>query len=289
MSLYMALVPLILLMGTLVYYPALKTFWQSFHDFDVLLPDDRSFSGLQNYLEALTKTNFFQTLLRSLIIVVIALPLELLIGLSAALLLHSDFRGRNLVRTLALIPWFLPPIVVGFMWSWILNGQYGARNGLLYQMHLISDYHFWLQSPNAQLIWVAVVHVWTRYPFALIVLLAGLQGVPHEVYEAAKVDGAKDWRLLVHIVLPLLRPSLAIVLVVEFISAFQIFDIIWSLTAGSTGGAINPYTKTLMILNYEVVFKNLNLGVGSALSYIILALSLVIGLNMVKQMNRGGE
>jgi ABC-type sugar transport system permease subunit len=115
-------------------------------------------------------------------------------------------------------------------------------------------------------VWVAVVQTWTRFAFPMIVLLAGLQGVPPDLYDAAKVDGAGMWRRLRSVTLPMLRPSIAIVLVVEAIATFQIFDVIWTLTAGgSAGGAINPFTKTLMLFNYELVFRDLRVGLGAAL------------------------
>ena len=274
-------------MAGLVYYPALVTAWQSFRELDLLIPNLTGFAGLSNYLTVLQSGEFWQSVRRSFVIVALVLPLELTIGLAAALLLNEKFAGRSIVRTLAILPWFLPPIVIGFMWGWILNGQYGALNGLLYQLGVIDEYQFWLRNPSAQLFWVAIAHTWTRYPFPLIVLLAGLQGIPDEVHDAATVDGVNTWQRFRWITFPLLRPSFAIAVVVEFIFAFQIFDIIWSLTAGgAAGAAINPYTKTLMIYNYEVVFKQLNLGVGSALSYVILAITLVVGLSFLNLINR---
>ena len=121
-----------------------------------------------------------------------------------------------------LIPWLVPPVVNGFLWGWLLNGEYGAFNGLLYELGLINDYVFWLRDPSTQVVWVAVVQTWTRFAFPMIVLLAGLQGIPDELYDAAKVDGANVLARLRHITLPSLRPSIAIVLVIEFIAAFQI-------------------------------------------------------------------
>jgi multiple sugar transport system permease protein len=185
----------------------------------------------------------------------------------------------------------VPPVVNGFLWGWLLNGEYGAFNGFLYQFGLISEYQSWLRDPQAQLFWVAVVQTWTRFAFPTIVLLAGLQGIPLELYDAAKVDGAGGWANLRHITFPLLLPSFAIALVIEFIASFQIFDVIWTLTAGgSAGGAINPFTKTLMIYNYELVFRDLRIGLGAALSYLILLMSLGFGLFFISRLyNQGVE
>ena len=280
---YLILLPLLVVLGVLIYYPALSTLWQSFRELNLRMPTVRGWAGLHNYWVVLSSGDFWAAVRRSFIVVAIVLPIELIIGLAGALLLSEEFPGRGIVRTLAILPWFLPPIVIGFMWGWILNGQYGALNGLLYQLGIIHQYHDWLFRPAAQIIWVSIAQAWTRYPFPLIILLAGLQGIPDEVQDAATVDGVSGWQRFRYITFPLLRPSFAISVVVEFIFSFQVFDVIWSLTGGGSAGAvINPYTKTLMIYNYQVVFNNLNLGVGSALSYLILVLTLVVGLSFLR-------
>ena len=165
------------------------------------------------------------------------------------------------------------------MWGWLLNGEYGALNGFLYQFGLIQEYQYWLREPEHLIFWVTVVQTWTRYAFPTIILLAGLQSIPDDLYDAAKVDGASALSRVRFITIPLLLPSFGIALVVEFIAAFQIFDVIWTLTAGgSVGGSMNPFTKTLMLYNYELVFRDLRVGLGAALSYIILLMSLAVGL-----------
>jgi len=175
------------------------------------------------------------------------------------------------------------------MWSWILNGDYGALNGLLYQLHLVSSYHHWLASPSAQLFWVAVAQVWTRFPFAMVVLLAALQSIPQDVVEAARVDGARPAQVFRSVTFPMLLPAFTVALAVEFIVTFQIFDVIWSLTAGGAAGqVINPFTKAVMILNYEVVFRNLDLGLGSAVAYLILVLSMGVGYIFVRMLYERG-
>ncbi|MFO1540113.1 MAG: carbohydrate ABC transporter permease [Chloroflexota bacterium] len=226
---------------------------------------------------------------RSLLLVAITLPLELLIAFGAALLLNEHFPGRGAVRTLVLLPWLVPPVVNGFLWGWLLNGEFGALNGLLWQLGIIGDYQYWLAEPSAQMLWVAVVQTWTRFAFPTIILLAGLQGIPWDLYDAAKVDGAGAWRRLWSLTIPMLRPSIAIAIVVEAIAAFKIFDVVWTLTSGaSAGGAINPFTKTLMIWNYELVFRDLRIGLGAALSWLVLGMSLVIGVVFIARIYNQG-
>ncbi len=283
---YLAILPVGLLLAFLVYYPSISTFLLGLTNANPRvqgLDGTPEFVGLHNYFQIVASPEFWASVERTLLIVLMVLPLQLAIGLGAALLLNEDFRGRGLVRTIAIVPWMLPPLVNGFMWSWILNGDYGALNGLLYQIGAISSYHHWLASPAGQLVWVAVAQVWTRFPFAMVLLLAGLQAIPHEITEAARVDGATPWQVFRTVTFPMLLPAFTVALAVEFVVTFQIFDIIWSLTAGGAAGqVINPFTKTVMILNYEVVFRNFDLGLGSAVAYLILLLSMGVGYVFVK-------
>src|SRR5256886_2215467 len=289
---YLALLPVLLLLAVFVYYPSISTGLLSLTNSNPRiqgLEGHPSFIGLRNYWQTLASSEFQGSVWRTLIIVALVLPLELAIGLGAAMILNEQFRGRAVLRTIAIVPWMLPPLVNGFTWSWILNGDYGALNGLLYQLHLVTGYHHWLASPSAQLFWVAVAQVWTRFPFAMVVLLAALQSIPQDVVEAARVDGARPAQIFRSVTFPMLLPAFTVALAVEFIVTFQIFDVIWSLTAGGAAGqVINPFTKAVMILNYEVVFRNLDLGLGSALAYLILLLSMGGGYVVVRMLYERG-
>jgi len=283
------LIPIMLLVALLIYYPAVNTFGTSLTSRNLRINRPSTFIQFDNYSKLLGDAQFWEVTVRSFAVVGLTLPLEMLLAFGVALLLNERFAGRALVRTLVLVPWMVPPVVNGFLWGWLLNGEYGAFNGLLYQFGLIHEYRSWLQNPDTQIFWVAVVQTWTRFAFPSIVLLAGLQGIPDDLYEAAKVDGANGWQRLSRITFPMLLPSFAIALIVEFIAAFQIFDVIWTLTAGgSAGGAINPFTKTLMLYNYELVFRDLRIGLGAALSYLILIMSLVVGFIFVRRLYNQG-
>ena len=279
------LLPLIIVVGILIYFPAIDSLITSFTNENLRIRRLPKFIGLKNYSKLIENSEFWIVTARSLLVVSLTLPLELLISLGLALLLTEVFPGRAMVRTLILLPWMLPPIVNGFRWGWLLNGEYGALNGLLYQMGIIDEYVTWLRNPDTQVIWVVVVQTWTRFAFPTIILLAGLQSIPKDLLDAAKVDGASSWQSFKNIVLPLLMPSFAVALTIEFIASFQIFDVIWTLTAGgSAGGAINPFTKTLMLYNYELVFRDLRIGLGAALSYLILFLSLGVAIVFVTRL-----
>ena len=274
---YMLVFPVMAFLALFVFYPAISTFLTSLTSYNLNIPVQHNV-GLDNYRNLLTSSDFWSAVQKSFVVVVISLPLDIGIGLICALVINQQFLGRGLVRTLLILPWMLPPIVNGFMWGWILNGDYGALNGFLYQLGIIRHYVQWLSTPTSQLFWVSVVQAWTHYSFSMLLILAGLQAIPDDLYEAAKIDGAGGLRSFTSITFPLLRPSFVIAVVVGFISVFQIFDIIWSLTGGGSAGAtVNPFTETLMVYNYATVFRDLSVGLGSALAYLILAMSLVIG------------
>jgi multiple sugar transport system permease protein len=281
------LVPIMILMAAIVYYPAIDTFANSLGSRNLRTNRPVQFVGVENYTRLLADDEFWEVTGRSFKVVALVLPIEMVVGMGIALLLNERFPGRGLVRTLVILPWMLPPVVNGFLWGWLLNGDYGALNGLLYQLGLISEYRYWMRDPSAQLIWVAIVQVWTRFAFPMIILLAGLQSISPDLYDSAKVDGAGVLARFRYMTLPLLLPSFTIALIVEFIAAFQIFDVVWTVTAGgAAGGNINPFTRTLMIYNYELIFRDLRIGLGSALSYLVLIISLVIGLIFIRRLYR---
>lgn len=290
-SIYLAVVllPIILLIALIIYYPAVDTFGQSLTNRNLRIRRPPKPVGLANYVKLIEDDEFREVTGRSFKVVIITLPLEMAVAFGIAMLLNQRFPGRGVVRTLTFLPWMLPGVVNGFLWGWLLNGEYGALNGFLYQLGLIQEYQYWLREPAHLIFWITVVQTWTRYAFPTIILLAGLQSIPDDLYDAAKVDGASALSRVRFITIPLLLPSFGIALVVEFIAAFQIFDVIWTLTAGgSVGGSMNPFTKTLMLYNYELVFRDLRVGLGAALSYLILLMSLAVGLIFVMRVYNQG-
>ncbi len=254
------------------------------------MPGAEKFVALGNYIKLLKSPLFWEVAKRSFTVVLLVLPLEIILGLGIALLLNKDFPGRGVVRTLVILPWVLPPVVNGFLWGWLLNGDYGALNGLLYQFGVIEKYHYWLQGQSQLIFWIVIVQIWTRFAFPMIIMLAGLQGIPQDLYEVAKIDGCNKVNGFFYITLPLLMPSLSVALAIGFISSFQIFDVIWTLTAGgSVGNVINPNTRTFMVYNYQTVFVNMRIGEGSALSYLILLISMFAGVYIVKNFHNKGQ
>ena len=220
------------------------------------------------------------------------LPLEMVVAFGIAMLLNQRFPGRGIMRTLTILPWMLPGVANGFLWGWLLNGEYGALQWLSVPIRFdqrVSVY--WLREPDASnLLGLRRTNLDALcFPDDHSCWLA-CRASPMTSFDAARVDGANAIHRVRYITLPLLLPSFGIALVVEFIAAFQIFDIVWTLTAGgSAGGAMNPFTKTLMLYNYELVFRDLRVGLGAALSYIILAMSLAVGLIFVWRVYNQGS
>lgn len=268
---------LILVLGVLL-YPILNTFWLSFTDLKLSAPKSGVFVGLKNYIEAFGDTEFRAALGRTLLFAVSTVPVETILGLLVALVLHQKFVGRGFVRGLILLPWALPYVVNGAMWKWIFNANYGALNALLLQSGLIDNYQIWLGNPKTAFLLVTIANIWKETPVAAILIHAALQGIPEELYEAAWVDGAGSFRRFLHITLPILRPVIAVTMVVKTVWALKEFDLIYVITGGGPANATNLAT----FYTYLTTFKFLNFGYGSALAFIIVIAALVVALFYVR-------
>jgi len=280
---YLILVPVAVLIFFMAYLPVIQSFRFSLMYYNTRLPWKTHFVGLRNYLKILNEPAFLSALERSAYFVIIAVGLILSIAMSFALLLNGRFKGRSVIRTLVILPWAIPPVVNGFMWKWLLNGDYGFLNGLLYQLGFISTYHPWLMHPFAALNWAILTFVWRFTPFVTILLLGALQSIPEEVYDSAKVDGANARTRFWYITLPLIRPLLTIALIVIMIYSFTVFDEIYALTG------LDPATKTLMMYDYELAFEKGQFGLGSALAYMIAIFMFMMAYFYIKSIYREVE
>lgn len=265
--------PALLAITFVTAYPLLYSLWISLHRWDLTKPKEgHPFVGLANYAQVLADPQFQQSVKVTVIFVVCDVSLAILLGLVCALALNREFRGRNLVRMLALLPWAVPAVVNGIMWKWILNPSYGALNGLLYQLGLIDRYIVWMGEPASALAMVILADVWKETPFIMLLFLAALQTIPKDLYEAARVDGASALHSLFHITLPLIRPMLFVALALRTIWALKSFDLIYTLTAGGPSGG----TTVVGYYTYLKSFVSLQFGLGSAVAYIMTAVVLVL-------------
>jgi len=277
--------PSVLVLLGLVAYPVGLSFWISLHAMSFRRPKRFPFVGLDNYINAVTSPEFLSALVVTLKFSVAAVALIVLMGLALALLLNVPMRGRGMLRALVLVPWAIPPIVNATLWQLIFDPHVGAFNGLLLQLGLIDKYQAWLVDPNLALLIVVFAHAWNHVPLATIILLAALQAIPRELYEAALIDRTSRWRVFRAITLPwLLRPIL-IVMILQTMGALRAFDLFYVLTGGGPGNS----TTTLAWLTYQTSFVYLDVGKGSTYSYIIMGLTLVVALFYLRGFYKRGD
>jgi multiple sugar transport system permease protein len=217
--------------------------------------------------------NFFRTaMVHTFIYATVALTFEFLFGLGLALLLNQQLRGRGLFRASLLVPMMLPPVVAGIVWRLMLNPDFGAINGTLKQFGVNTEALTWTASPRLALLSVIAVDVWQWTPFVFLVLLAGLQAIPQEPYEAALIDGSTRWQTFRHVTLPLLKPAILIVLLLRTMDLLRVFDQIFILTEGGPAFA----TETISLYIYRTAFRFFDFGYAAAMSFVLLALTNVI-------------
>lgn len=266
---YSLLLPLLAIMVALVFYPAILTFVDSFRNINLITFAAVHFVGLDNYRQLFTDSTVVTTITNTGLYLVIASVGELGLGLVFALALRNTFRARGIVLAAALLPWAMPPVVDGVIWGWIYNPSYGVLNGILKDLHVISSYQVWLAG-SWSLFFVVLVHIWKMVPLATIIILAALQSISGDLYEAGRIDGGRPGQLFRHITLPLIGPALAIVLSQSTIGAINLFDEAYVLTGSSLD------TRSVLIQDYLITFRNLNLSLGMALSFVITFATVVV-------------
>lgn len=276
-----ALLAIVLLVG----YPIAYSLWISLHRYNLKRPGVFRFVGLDNYTRILASPEFQEALLLTAQFTVVSVLLIVILGIMVALLLSEPFPGRGLVRTLVLIPWAIPPVVNGLMWQWIYDSNVGALNGLLLTFGFIDTYRGWLSQPTYALLALICAHTWNLLPLAVILLLAALQGIPRELYDAGRVDGCNGWNLFRHVTLPWLAQPLLVVLILQTMYAIRVFDVIYVLTAGGPGTS----TTTLTWKTYLVTFQNLDFGMGNAYAYTISLVTFGLALVYFRALYRHGE
>ncbi|MFS2224186.1 carbohydrate ABC transporter permease [Pantoea sp. B65] len=270
---WVLLVPMLIVMFLLTAWPLARTIWLSFTD-AALIGSGASplFVGVENYFYALTDTDFQASILRTLYFTVVSVAIEGVIGVLVALLLNQKFYGRNFLRVLVILPWALPTIVNAMMWRLNFNPDYGSINAMLTQLGMIDGYRSWLGSPDSALNAVMLADIWKNYPLVTLLVLAALQSIPEDLFEAARLDGASAWRRFRAITFPAIVAPLSVALVLRTIDAFKIFDIIYVMTRG---GPVDS-TKTLSFFVYQESFSYLRAGSGAAYAILMTLMCAVL-------------
>lgn len=253
-------------------YPIIESFRLSFYRLILTLPWlGQKFVGWENYHDLLTDPVALKSLATTLIFVGVTTPLEILLGLGIALVLNESLRGRGLLRAVVLIPWAIPTVVSAQMWRFIFNDRYGFFNFMFFgnqtQFYLAP-----LAEPQLALIAVMVAEVWKTTSFASLIILAGLQTIPDELYEAASIDGATTWQKFRHITLPMVKPALLLALLFRTIDALRVFDLVFVMTQGGPADS----TNVLQFYGYKKSFAEGMIGYGSAISVAVFSLSLLL-------------
>jgi ABC-type sugar transport system permease subunit len=261
-----------LVIAVFTLYPVLFAVRTSFYQYILTKPKVHPFVGLRNYQEVISNYYFTNSLTNTAIYTVAVVISVLIFGMVVALLLNSKVLFSQPLRIVILLPWAIPAVVAGLMWKWMLNSDFGLFNGFLYSLGLIRDYIPFFANPTLAKLSLIVAFVWKEGPLVAIFFVAGLQLIPNELYEAARIDGGGGWRLFRFVTLPLLRPIILIVLVYETMTAILVFDLIYVLTGGGPGDA----TAMISWFAYAEIFKFLNLGHGLALAIIIALITLIL-------------
>lgn len=255
-------------------YPIFESFRLSFYRLILTLPWlGQRFVGWENYQDLVTDPVAMKSLATTLLFVLVTAPLEVLLGLLMALVLNESFRGRAALRAVVLVPWAIPTVVSSQMWRFIFNDRYGLVNFFLFgdETHL---YLAPLADPYLAVIAIMVADVWKTSSFAALILLAGLQTISDELYEAASIDGATSWQQFRHITLPLLRPALLLALLFRTIDALRVFDLVFVMTQGGPADA----TNVLQFYGYKKTFAEGMIGYGSTIAVVVFFLSLLLSL-----------
>jgi ABC-type sugar transport system permease subunit len=270
---YLLVAPAVIALLAITGFPLVYNVWNSFHTVQLADPAaGHGFSGVQNYKEMFTQPGFVADLGHTVLFTVVSVAIELVVGLALAVVLNKSFRGRGLVRAAILVPWAVPTVVSAMLWKTMVDPQAGLINYILRSLHLPGANVTWSASTWASWGVVIAADAWKTVPLVAIILLAGLQLIPQEVYEAAQVDGASSWRTFRRITLPLLKPALMVALIFRTLGAFLVFDVIYILTGGGPGSS----TETLGYLNWKAFLVDSDFGYGGAISVALVIMSLVI-------------
>lgn len=269
---YISILPVALVIALFAIYPIIHAVRMSFYQYVLTKPNQHPFIGLDNFTDVITSYYFINSIQTTGIYTLAAVIGVIIYGLGVALLMNTKISLSTPLKIVILLPWALPAVVSGLLWRWILNADFGILNGMLYAVGLIDNYIPFLATPTLAKASLVMAFIWKEGPLVAIFFLAGLQLIPEELYEAARIDGGAGWKILRYVTLPLLRPVFLVVVVYETMTAILTFDTIYVMTGGG------PANSTALIswFAYAEIFKSLNLGHGIALAIIIALITLIL-------------
>ena len=276
-SAWLFMAPMLIVLALVAGWPLLRTIWFGLTDASLSDLSAAEFVGLLNYQYLLQDPDWWTAVRNTVVFATVSVALETILGLVIALALDAHFRGRGLLRAAVLIPWAIPTVVSAQMWAWMLNDVFGVINHVLLAIGLIDRPVAWTASPDTALIAVIMVDVWKTTPFMALLLLAGLQMLPQECYESARVDGVHPVKVFFKVTLPLLRPALMVAIIFRMLDALRIFDLIYVMTGN------NRETMSMSVYARQQLVDFQDVGYGSAaatLLFLIIALFTVVYLTL---------
>ena len=280
------LLPLLVIIVTVTGYPLISTIRLSFTDASLTGRHvAQHWVGFENYAYVFTDPDFGDAFRRTLYFTFVSVGIEILLGVLVALLLNREFAGRTIVRAIMVLPWALPTIVNAMMWRLIYNPEFGSFNALLSQLGLIDSYRSWLGTPGTAMNMVILADVWKNYPLVAIIVLAALQTIPRELYEAADIDGAGPWTKFWKVTFPAILGPLSVALILRMIEAFKVFDIIYLMTRGGPADT----TKSVSFFVYQESFAYLRAGSGASYAVTVALTSAVMIAIYIMLLRRQGS
>ncbi|RDD60616.1 carbohydrate ABC transporter permease [Ferruginivarius sediminum] len=277
----MMLLPAVLVIGALSIVPLSRAVYSSFQQTSPLLPS--KFIGLDNYIAVIESNAFFTAWLVTLKFTTITVVLTTLMAVISASVLNSSFRGSSLVKPLVLLPWAVPGVIAGVIWRWMFNNNYGAINTILHAIGVIDEYVYWLGEPSLALLAASIAQTWSLLPLSIILILAALQNIPEEQYEAARLDGANSWQLFRYVTFPYIRTAVIIVALYNTLMGLTAYDIVYTMTAGGPGTA----TSVISYFTWSISFTQLNIGQGAALATMMALVSIVFIVGLLRMLPKG--
>ncbi len=276
---YRLLAPMVMLLVAVLIYPLLFSLWISLHDYTLTRLQDVRFVGPANYLGLLHDADYWTAMRNTVTFVVLAVGLEFLLGFGLALLLQRRLPFRDVFRSVLLTPMFITPIAVGLMFRFLLNSQLGIIPYVLREGLGLSIDWF---GPQLALYSIILIDVWQWTPFMLLLLLAGLESLPREPFEAARVDGASGWQMIRHITLPLMRPIIMAAIIIRMLDAFKVFEYVYAITRGGPGNR----TEVIQYHIYRVGFRFFRMGEAAAMAYTLVLITLALTVALVYAMRK---
>lgn len=274
------LIPCFVFVCIFAFYPILYSFFLSLHRIILGLPSiGQPFVGLENYRALLHDGIALRSFINTCAFVFISTFFELLFGLIIALVIHKHFRGRGVVRAAILVPWAIPTVVSSQMWRFICNDNYGLLNYILFGSNT-AQYTAWLADTTSAFAAIVAADVWKTSSFAALLILAGLQTIPEDLYETAKIDGANAWQRFTRITIPLIKPALLIALLFRTMDAFRVFDLVFVMTQGGPANS----TNVLQFYGYKKIFAEGFMGYGSTISVLVFITVLLLSLGYIRLM-----